>query len=141
MSIDIIRDRLAQYDCKNELEEEHALREITQEIILMGLARQNFFDVAEFHGGTLLRIWYGMKRFSEDLDFALLSPNKKFSLMPYLKNLGEELSAFGYNFEIINREKVDRAVKAAFLKDDSIGQLLQLEGKRSVNCPLHYSIN
>lgn len=127
MTIEIIRDRLASYHCTNELEEEHALKEITQEVILMGLARQNFFDEAEFHGGTALRILYGLQRFSEDLDFALLKPNKKFSLAPFLEHIKHELSAFGYEFEIVDRDKADSTVKKAFLKDDSIGRLLLLK--------------
>ncbi len=127
MSIDLVKDRLASYQCTNPLLEEQALKEITQELILMGLARTDFFSKAEFHGGTALRILYQLPRFSEDLDFALLSPNKQFSFLPYTKHLSEELSAFGYRFEIKDRSKADNAVKKAFLKDDSIGQLLVLE--------------
>jgi predicted nucleotidyltransferase component of viral defense system len=127
MSIDIIKQRLANYHCKNLLEEELALKEITQEVILMALSRENFFASAEFHGGTALRIFYGLQRFSEDLDFALLKPNKNFSLLYYLKNLSEELRAFGYFFEIKDRSTLGSAVKKVFLKDDSIGKIMTLK--------------
>ena len=127
MSIDLVRQRLENYQVHTFPEKEQALKEITQEIILMSLARQDFFTRAEFHGGTALRILYGLQRFSEDLDFALLAPDKNFSFMPYLKNITEELRAFGYQFEIQDRSKAENAVKKAFLKDDSLGKLLTLK--------------
>jgi len=74
MSIALIRDRLATYDCKSELEEEHAVREITQELVLAALGRTDFFREAAFQGGTCLRVLYDLDRFSEDLDFAFLEP-------------------------------------------------------------------
>ena len=127
MNIRIIQDRLESYQCKTVLEEEQALKEITQEVILMSLSRQNYFDHAEFHGGTALRILYSLRRFSEDLDFALLLPNHNFSLLPYLNNLSKELEAFGYEFKIQDRSTAESVVKKAFLKDDSIGKLIFLK--------------
>lgn len=127
MSIDLIKQRLASYQCTTPFEEELALKEISQEVILMGLSRQDFFSAAEFHGGTALRIFYGLQRFSEDLDFALLTPDPSFSLTPYLENLSDELRAFGYEFEIKDRSKADNVVKKAFLKDDSIGKIFLLK--------------
>ncbi len=126
MSIDIIKQRLTIYESKTPLEEEQALKEITQEVMLLALSRQDFFSKAEFHGGTALRILYGLQRFSEDLDFALLTPNNNFSLTPYLQNLSDELRAFGYEFEIKDRSKANNVVKKAFLKDDSIGKVIFL---------------
>lgn len=127
MSIDIIKQRLATYESKTSLEEEQALKEITQEVILMALSRQDFFSVSEFHGGTALRIFYELARFSEDLDFALMKPNPDFSLTPYLKNLTDELHAFGYEFEIKDRSQANKTVKKAFLKDDSIAAIFLLQ--------------
>lgn len=127
MSLEIIKQRLEIYHCENEAEKEQALREITQEIILMELSRHDFFAKAEFHGGTALRILYGLQRFSEDLDFALLKPDNNFSLMPYLNHVANGLRAFGYEFEIQDRSKADNAVKKAFLKDDSIGKVFILK--------------
>lgn len=126
MSLDLIRERLLSYQLETTHEKEQALKEITQEIILMSLSRQDFFSHAEFHGGTALRILYGLQRFSEDLDFALLTPNSHFSLRPYLETLARELKAFGYDFEIKDRSAADNIVKKAFLKDDSIGKVLEL---------------
>lgn len=126
MRIDIIQDRLDQYKCKNILEEENAIKEITQEIALLALSRAGFFKIAEFHGGTALRIFYKLPRFSEDLDFALLQPNHEIKLLPFLNKIADEFSAYGYDIEIDDRSKDETTIKKAFLKDDSIGKVLSL---------------
>jgi len=126
MSIKLIQDRLDSYNCKSELEEEHAIREITQEAALAALSRTDFFKYGIFQGGTCLRIFYGLNRFSEDLDFILREPNRNFNLQHHLQSLSKELQAYGYNVDIIDRSKTDIAVRKAFIKDDSIGKVLQL---------------
>lgn len=126
MSIKLIQDRLNSYDCKSEIEEEQAIREITQEVILAALGRTNFFKHAAFQGGTCLRIFYGLNRFSEDMDFILKEPNPNFELKPYLHALTDELKAYGYNIEVADRSRMGIAVRKAFLKDDSIGKVLRL---------------
>lgn len=126
MTVGIIQDRLNQYQCVTALDEENAIKEITQEIALLALSRRDFFQVAEFHGGTALRILYGLQRFSEDLDFALLSPNTTFNFVPYIDELAEEFREFGYDLEIQDRSKANANVRKAFLKDNSIGKVLDL---------------
>jgi hypothetical protein len=126
MSVRAIQDRLNSYGCASTVEEEQALREITQEIVLAALGRTSFFDKAAFQGGTCLRIFHGVNRFSEDLDFALKLPDGSFELGGYLNAVLEDLGAFGYRIEIDDRSGVDEVVKKAFLKDDSIGRLLTL---------------
>src|ERR1700733_7182181 len=103
MSIEIIQQRLNSYKPINELEEQNALKEITQEIALSGLSRAGFFKEAVFQGGTCLRIFYGLNRFSEDLDFALLETKKTFKWISYLKSLQTELEAYGYTIQIDDR--------------------------------------
>jgi len=129
MSIKMIQDRLDSYGCRSTLEEEQALREITQEIALAALGRTDFFQKAGFQGGTCLRIFHGVNRFSEDLDFALQEPAASFALKPYLDALAKELKAYGYELEMDDRSKVDQAVQMAFAKDDSLGNLLRLNYK------------
>ncbi|MCK4540699.1 MAG: nucleotidyl transferase AbiEii/AbiGii toxin family protein [Spirochaetales bacterium] len=126
MSIKIIQTRLDSYDCRSAIEEEHAVREITQELALAALGRTAFFKYSAFQGGTCLRIFYGLDRFSEDMDFLLKEPDSKFQLEPYLKTISDELTAYGYNIEISNRSDEDKTVKKAFLKDDSIIKVLHL---------------
>ena len=126
MSVKLIQDRLDSHNCRSTIEEEQALREITQEIALAALGRTDFFRKAAFQGGTCLRIFHGLNRFSEDLDFALQSSGSQFAIKPYLDALAKELAAYGYDLEIEDRSKLDQAVRMAFLKDDSLGNLLQL---------------
>lgn len=127
MSIEIIEQRLKSYQCKTRLDERNALKEITQEVALMALSKAHFFREAEFHGGTALRILYGLQRFSEDLDFALLKPNPDFDLNHYLKHMSEEFETFGYHTQISDRSEVRKTVQKQFLKVDSIGKLLTLQ--------------
>ncbi len=131
MSVQMVQQRLDSYSVQTQLEEEQAVREITQEIVLAALGRTGFFQKAAFHGGTCLRIFHGLNRFSEDLDFALLEPDESFRLEPYLSSVCSELSAYGYAFEIQSRSQVGGAVQKAFLKDDSIGRLLTLDYRPS----------
>lgn len=94
-----------------------ALREITQEIALLGLWRGKFFEHAAFYGGTALRIVHGLPRFSEDLDFSLLNPDQLFRLTPYLHYLQEELQAFGFEVSIDDRsDRNASAIESAFAK-------------------------
>jgi len=112
-------------------DQEQALREITQEVALAALARTDFFKFAAFQGGTCLRIFYGINRFSEDFDFLLKEPGQDFDLDPYLKSLSDELDAYGYKLETTDRSKAESTVKKAFIKDDSIGRILQLNHLRA----------
>ena len=125
MSIKLIQERLNSYQCTSEIEEEQAIREITQEVALSALGRTDFFKHAAFQGGTCLRIFHGLNRFSEDMDFILRHSDPNFELKPHLQAMADELAAYGYHIEIIDRSKKDGAVKNAFLKDDSIGKCIQ----------------
>lgn len=127
MSVEIIQERLESYGCASALGEEQALREITQEIILAGLGRTDFFGRAGFQGGTCLRIFHGLNRFSEDMDFALREADAAFALIPYLDHVRIELIAYGYDLEIDDRSKAGETVRQAFVKDDSVGKLLHLD--------------
>jgi len=113
----LLQSRLAEYGCRNAEEELNAIREILQEMILCGLARTDFFVRAAFHGGTQLRIFEGIRRFSEDLDFALLTPDADFSLGDYLNGVCRELASVG----------VELTVKKGFLKNDSLVRILELK--------------
>lgn len=126
MNIDIIQHRLNDYQCRTALEEENAIKEITQEIALMALSRADFFKLAEFHGGTALRILYGLQRFSENLDFALLQVDEEFNWQKYFATICDELNMYGYNVELQDRSKADQTVKQTFIKDNSIGKVLLL---------------
>lgn len=119
---------LAKYEPKSVDDSVRALREIIQEVALLGLWRAKFFEHAAFYGGTALRILYGLDRFSEDLDFSLLTPSPDFNLARYTASLEEELQAFGFNVRVEMVDKaVDSAVQSAFLKANTRNELLVIE--------------
>src|SRR6476620_878898 len=112
-----LKAMLGKYQCRSIEDQERALREIIQEIALLGLWRAKFFEQAAFYGGTALRILYGLDRFSEDLDFTLRAANSEFNLAPYCKAVTEELSAYG--FEATTEQKMKKqlsSVASAFIK-------------------------
>jgi hypothetical protein len=110
-----------------------ALREILQEVALLGLWRAKFFERGAFYGGTALRILYGLDRFSEDLDFSLLSPDPSFRIDRYASQLEEEIAAFGFKVRAERIEKTaSTAVESAFLKADTIRELLVIEAGREI---------
>jgi predicted nucleotidyltransferase component of viral defense system len=129
---------LERYD--NHSLEDHlqALREILQEIALLGLWRSKFFDKAAFYGGTALRILYGLDRFSEHMDFSLLSPMDDFDLSVYTTALQKELAAFGFDVRIDQRDKgAESAVQSAFLKANTLNQLLVIETSEELLKTIH----
>ena len=132
MSIKIIEGRLKDYAPVSPRDELNALKEITQEIALCALARANFFDQAAFQGGSCLRIIHGLNRFSEDLDFILMKPNKTFLWEPFLGALQLEFKVYGFEFDVIDRSQADKAVKMAFLKENSFGKVFVFTHPRGV---------
>lgn len=118
--MEVVDQMLRKYRLDESEDITPALREVMQELALSGLYRAGFFEKAAFYGGTCLRIFYGLPRFSEDLDFSLLVPNSTFSLEPYFASIIQEFAAFGFTVEISHRQKsVESAVVSAFLKKNS----------------------
>ena len=116
----VLKNMLDKYDIKNTEDEINAMKEIIQEIVICGLSRGGFFNEAAFYGCTALRIFYGLNRFSEDLDFALLEPNKNFDLSKYFSFVEKEVLAYGLNLKIETKEKTkDSNILSAFLKVDT----------------------
>ncbi len=120
-----IASMMAQYNCRNSADYTNALREIMQEIALLGLWRSKFFEKAAFYGGTALRVLHGLDRYSEDMDFSLLTRTPDFDLGTYGQALEKELLAFGFNVSVRSKKKVRQgAVQSAFLKADTYHELL-----------------
>lgn len=100
--------------------ERNALYEVMQQIVLCGLYRGGFFNEAAFYGGTCLRIFYGLKRYSEDMDFSLLTKNPDFSLEKYFPAIIEEARLLGRDIVITKKNKKNFSrVESAFLKDNT----------------------
>jgi len=124
---DVLENKLREYAPANALEQENLLQELMQHYVLASLSSARMFARAVFHGGTCLKMLYGMNRFSEDLDFVLKEPDKAFKWGPYLEKIRNDCEAEGINFEVQGRAKIETAVRKVFLKTDSIGQILSLE--------------
>ena len=120
-----IEQMLKSYQVENIYDKENAMKEIIQEIVLCGLSRAGFFDKAAFYGGTALRIFYGLDRFSEDLDFSLETADKTFDLSSYFPTLEKEVRSFGLNVTIEEKEKSKESnIRSAFLKGSTKEHLL-----------------
>lgn len=124
----MIREWVESYAPSTEAELIDALREIMQEITLGALSRTDFFKKAAFYGGTALRIFYGLDRYSEDLDFSLLSSDENFSLEPYFDKIKSEFISLGLHVELREKKKrVKSPIESAFLKSETIWKELILE--------------
>ena len=116
-----LESMIAKYNPKNNLERENAIKEIIQEIALAGLSRGGFFEKAAFYGGTCLRIFYGLDRFSEDLDFALVKKEEDFKFDDYFPRLKREFLSYGIDLNIELKKKSNASlVQSAFLKGNSL---------------------
>ncbi|MBP6104107.1 MAG: nucleotidyl transferase AbiEii/AbiGii toxin family protein [Gammaproteobacteria bacterium] len=122
----IIEERLRQYSPKTSEEEHYALKEILQEIILCGLSDAGFFKEAFFQGGTSLRIFYNLQRFSEDLDFILKKPNPDFKWKPFIEAIEYVCEQYGVVPSVIDKSKAGTTIQKMLLKDNSIAKLLNL---------------
>ena len=121
----ILKQMLSKYELEDLENKKNAIKEIVQEIVLCGLYRGGFFNEAAFYGGTALRIFYGLDRFSEDLDFSLISKNENFNLSKYFVYIENEIKALGLNFNVVEKEKtIDSNIKSAFLKGNTKEHIL-----------------
>jgi predicted nucleotidyltransferase component of viral defense system len=123
----MIKEWLQEYDPKSKEQSEAALREIMQEVALAGLQRTGFFEKAAFYGGTALRIFYDLDRFSEDLDFSLLEVDPHFSLAPYFDGIVAEFESLGMQVSIKGKKKAQQtSIDSAFLKSETVWKELVL---------------
>src|SRR6218665_188556 len=121
----MIKEWIENYKPATKEEAIQALREIMQEIALAGLQRTGFFEKAAFYGGTALRIFHGLERFSEDLDFSLIKTDPKFSLEPYFPIIVEEFKALGMQVSLREKDKKHvSSIESAFLKTETVWQEL-----------------
>ena len=120
MKNDIYDSMLSAYDLSTEQQKRNAIFEVNQQVILAGLYNGGFFDVAAFYGGTCLRIFHGLQRFSEDMDFSLLTSDDKFDFTKYFQPIIDEFAIVGREVEITKKDKKSFGkVESAFLKDNT----------------------
>ncbi|MDY0277728.1 MAG: nucleotidyl transferase AbiEii/AbiGii toxin family protein [Acholeplasma sp.] len=116
----IIQQMINKYNPKTIEDKKNTMKEVLQEVVLAGLSKTDFFTHAAFYGGTALRIFYGVDRFSEDLDFSLLVSDETFDISKYLKPISEIINSLGLHFEVSNKEKSSEStIDSAFIKGNT----------------------
>lgn len=137
----ILNQMLQSYENITVLDKKNSIKEVMQEIVLCGLSRAGFFKYAAFYGGTALRIFYGLDRFSEDLDFSLKAVDPQFDLNKFLPLLEKEIRAYGVNFSIQEKLKTgDSNIKSAFLKGNTKEHLLIFYHEQIASIPHNETI-
>jgi predicted nucleotidyltransferase component of viral defense system len=122
-----VQTMFERYHCQTNDERRDALKEIVQEITLVALDRARFFTHAAFYGGTALRIFHGLDRFSEDLDFSLAKPDPAFNLDIYLDAIRDELGSYGFEMTVEQKQKSrSAAVQSAFIKGGTLIHLIKI---------------
>ena len=121
----IIKQMISQHESKKPSDKKNRIKEVVQELILCGLSRANFFQKTAFYGGTALRIFYGLDRFSEDLDFSLITPEPNFRQEDFLPMVEKELASYGFHFTAEVKAKTkDSAIQSAFVKGNTREHIL-----------------
>ena len=131
-----IQSMMERYQPQNAEAYRNALNEIVQEIALYGMSKSGFFQEGAFYGGTALRIFYGLHRFSEDMDFSLVHPNPSFALSDYLPAVEEELSAVGLKMRVEQKNKTKVTdIQSAFIKGGTLIQIISIQQTDEVLIP------
>lgn len=124
---DTIQQMLDRYEPVSVQDYENALKEIIQEVALLGLWRSKFYEKAVFYGGSALRILHGLDRFSEDLDFSLIEPDHAFDIARHLNAVRMELESQGFETEIKKIVKArETPIDSAFIKANTLMHLLKI---------------
>ena len=120
MKNEIYDSMLSRYDLTTEQNNRNAIFEVNQQVILAGLYSGGFFESAAFYGGTCLRIFHGLQRFSEDMDFSLLTQDDAFDFSKYFQPIVDTFALVGREVEIKKKDKKNFGkVESAFLKDNT----------------------
>lgn len=129
----VLNEMIKKYEVNSLQDETNAIKEVIQEIVICALSRAGFFNETCFYGGTALRIFYGLDRFSEDLDFSLILPNKDFNLSKYFEAIEKEMNAYGIECSISQKEKInDSNIETAFIKGESKTYILKFFGDNAI---------
>jgi len=139
---DIYEQMMRQHTIQGEDDRRNAQYEVMQQVVLGGLYRGGFFNSAAFYGGTCLRIFHGLRRYSEDMDFSLLEKNPGFTLEPYFPAIIEEAKLLGREVSITRKDKRDFGkVESAFLKDNTDVYNLSFQTEKSLKIKIEVDTN
>lgn len=139
---DIFNQMLSAYEINTEVDRRNATFEVMQQVILAGLQQGGFFDKAAFYGGTCLRIFYGLQRFSEDMDFSLVKKDDKFTIEDYFDSIIKVFESIGRKVVIIKKDKKTFGrVDSAFLKDDTQSYDVAFQTEKSIKIKIEVDTN
>lgn len=139
---DIFQNMLSAYDLSTDQAVRNATFEVNQQVILAGLNQGGFFDKAAFYGGTCLRIFHGLQRFSEDMDFSLLYPDPEFDFTMYFQPIIDEFAAIGRTVDIKKKDKKNFGkVESAFLKDNTDVYDISFQTEKSIKIKIEVDTN
>lgn len=131
--MNVFDEMLASYETGNDNDRLNAVHEVMQQVALGGLYNGGFFNKAAFYGGTCLRIFHGLDRFSEDMDFSLLAADPAFRLDPYFDAITAEFAALGQSIDITTKEKTAQStIQSAFLKSNTAQYDIHLGRDRKI---------
>ena len=139
---EIYQNMLSAYDCSTEQQKRNAVFEVNQQIALAGLYRGGFFNHAAFYGGTCLRIFHGLNRFSEDMDFSLITKDENFQFESFFPSIVAEFESLGRKVEINKKDKKSFGeVESAFLKDNTDVYDLTFQTEKSIKIKIEVDTN
>ena len=139
---DIFQNMLSAYDLSTDQAVRNATFEVNQQVILAGLNQGGFFDKAAFYGGTCLRIFHGLQRFSEDMDFSLLNPDSEFDFTMYFQPIIDEFASIGRTVDIKKKDKKNFGkVESAFLKDNTDVYDISFQTEKSIKIKIEVDTN
>jgi len=129
-----IEQMLGRYELLTVQDHENALKEIIQEIVLLGLWRSKFYEKAVFYGGSALRILHKLDRFSEDLDFSLIHPENTLNFKRYLVAVKSELELWGFEVSTEEKNKKNKStIDSAFIKANTLIHLLKIDSNLKIH--------
>lgn len=139
---DIYNFMLQEHDLSSTDGRRNAMYEVMQQVVLSGLYRGGFFKNAAFYGGTCLRIFHKLGRYSEDMDFSLLEKNDDFHFEEYFPSIIEEAKLLGRKITITKKEKYNMGkVESAFLKDNTDVYNLSFQTEKSLKIKIEVDTN
>ena len=142
MKNEIFDNMLSRYELATEQQKRNAIFEVNQQIILAGLYAGGFFESAAFYGGTCLRIFHGLQRFSEDMDFSLLAPDENFDFSKYFQPIVDAFALVGREVEITKKDKKSFGkVESAFLKDNTDVYDVTFQTEKSIKIKIEVDTN
>ena len=142
MKNEIFDNMLSRYELATEQQKRNAIFEVNQQIILAGLYAGGFFESAAFYGGTCLRIFHGLQRFSEDMDFSLLASDENFDFSKYFQPIVDAFALVGREVEITKKDKKSFGkVESAFLKDNTDVYDVTFQTEKSIKIKIEVDTN